>query len=316
MTVRIRGREVPVNIERELDNYPWGRASWTGEKLIACSPFRDERRPSFACSLDTGVWVDSGSLTEEWGKGNFIKLMAYLRNETYEEAEEYLLHEYSTDLIDVETVTLDIELNKGKSAVKTLSMELLNPFAYKHPYLNKRGLTDKTQRAVKIGYDPKTRSIVIPWFDFKGRLVNWKHRSVIDKVFWYYKDGQKIRNHLYGLHLIYRLDRRDEVFVVESEIDALTLWQNGYSAVALGGARLTNKQKDLLIRAGIRRIVIATDNDSAGAKVKESIKKRLGGLIPLSELIYPPNRKDVNDFTESELKNIKTKQINFGFLKE
>jgi len=313
--VLLRGKEVPVDIETELSLYTWNREKWTGDKLIACSPFRDEGNPSFACNLESGVWIDSGSVSDEWGKGNFIKLMAYLRNETYDEAEEYILETYSSDYADVENLKLGLKL-KLRPEIKTfLPMELLQPFAYSHPYLERRGLSAKTQRAVQIGYDPATRSIVIPWVDYKGRLVNWKHRSVKDKIFWYAEHGQRIKNHLYGLWLVVKLKRFDEVFVVESEIDALTLWQNGKSAVAMGGSSLTEEQRRLVLMTGIKRIVIATDNDAAGEKAKQSIIKKLAGFVDLAEIIFPKNRKDINNFSTEELADIKVKPVGFGFLK-
>lgn len=160
----------------------------------------------------------------------------------------------------------------------------------------------------------KTCAIVIPWFDYKGRLVNYKFRSVEDKRFWYAKHGQRIGNHLYGLHLVYKLDRREKVFIVESEIDALTLWQNGMAALALGGANLSKEQRRLILQAGIKNLVIATDNDKAGELVKRSIVEQLAGYIGLYEIIFPPGRKDINEFTEEELNNIQEKiiRLNLG----
>lgn len=315
MGVRIRGRELQVDIEAELRQYNWYRAKWLADKLIACSPFRDEKTPSFACSLEEGIWVDSGSLSDDWKKGNFPKLLAFLRNESYEEAEEYLIETYAPENWDVETLKINMKLELGKKEKPFPSPDLLKPFAYVHPYLNNRGLTDKTQAAVQIGYDPATRSVVIPWFDYKGRLISWKHRSVQDKRFWYYAEGQRIKNHLYGLNLVYRLKRFEEVFIVESEIDALTLWQNGRAAVAMGGASLTKEQKKLILQAGIKRLVLATDNDGAGQKAKESIIQKLAGYVELAELQFPAGRKDINDFTEAELKNLNVKPVKYGFLK-
>ena len=302
MGVKIHGREIQVDIERELRQYDWRRTKWSVDKLIACSPFRDEKTPSFACSLETGVFVDSGSITTEWGKGNFVKLLAFLRNESYDEAQEYLIQEYAPENWNVAGLELTLKLTLDAKDKIFLSNDLLKPFAYTHPYLNKRGLNDKTQGAVRIGYDPATRSVVIPWFDFKGRLISRKHRSVQDKCFWYCSGGQRIRNHLYGLHLVYRLKRFDEVYIVESEIDAFTLWQNGKAAVAMGGSSLTAQQKRLILQAGIKCLVIATDNDGAGQKAADGIIAKLSGFVDLGELIFPKGRKDINEFNQDELK--------------
>lgn len=313
MGVVIRGRELQVDVKAEISLYPWYRAKWLEDRVIACSPFRDDKNPSFAVFLANGVWVDSGALTEDWQKGNLIRLLSFLRNETYEETEEYLISEYAPERWDVDDLKLDIHL-KEEVTYRPLSMDLLEPFKYAHPYLERRGITKKTQRAVKIGYDPASKSIVIPWFDRHGNLVTWKQRSVVDKIFWYYAEGQPIRRHLYGLDLVYRLNRKEEVFITEGEIDALTLWQSGRPAIALGGATLSEVQKRLIIQSGIKKIIVATDNDTVGERVKSSLINRLSGYVKIAEVVFPSHTKDINDFRPEELKTLAYKEVGLRIL--
>ncbi len=311
--IRVRGHNLNVDIESELQKYNWRHARWKPNKLIACSPFRFERKPSFACSLETGVWIDSGNEDDpEWFKGNFIKLLSYLQGVTYVQAEEYLLRNYSPEYSDLDELELKINLQSGQETSRIFFQpEDLEPYQYKHPYLTRRGISEKVQRAVKIGYDPKTKAVVIPWFDRFGRIVNIKFRSVKNKVFWYAADGQPIENHLYLLDLVYRLDR-DPVYIVEGEIDALTLWQTGRAAVALGQGSLTRNQTKLLIKCPAKMLIIATDNDKAGQRIKQEIIYRLAGFKYIKELVFPPGRKDVNEFTEEELKNLASRPVNLA----
>jgi len=79
----INGQEVPVDVQAELEQFEWDKARWTGEKLIACSPFRSDNHPSFYCWLvetekaPTGAWGDSGG-SGEYEKGGFISLLFIL----------------------------------------------------------------------------------------------------------------------------------------------------------------------------------------------------------------------------------------------
>ncbi|MFT4413168.1 toprim domain-containing protein [Fredinandcohnia humi] len=315
--ITIRGYEVDVDVARELNKYDWNRARFAGEKFLACSPFRNERHPSFAVRLDNGVWIDSGSDDEEWRKGNFVKLLAWLRNETYEETEDYLLVEYrSLDFKNVDELELNLNLSlEEEKKFLPLNSDVLKPYLFRHSYLGKeRGIEERYQRAFRVGYCKQSRAITFPWFDKNGSLINIKFRSVKDKRFWYYAGGQPIKKHLYGLHIVYKTNSK-RVFVVESEIDCITLWQNQIPAIALGGANLTKRQRELILQSPIETVVIATDNDKAGKKIAKSIIQELNGLLELEEIILPEYAKDVNDLSSDEIMSIvdKTRSIGLNF---
>lgn len=312
MTVRIKGMELPVDIKAEIEDYPWKRPTWKGDRLIACSPFRDERHPSFAVNLENGTFIDSGNDNEEWRKGNFVKLLSWLRGESYEESEEYLISLYSPqfgDLDKLELPNIDDWLGEERNK-KIFDRSELKPFLYKHPYLERRGIPFNIQRAFDIGYDPTTKSIVIPWHDWKGNIVSWKHRHVHNKIFWYVKGGQPIRNHLYGIHWVCR-KKAESVWIVEAEIDALTLWSKGIPAIAIGTSYLSKEKRELILKTGIKELVVATDNDKDGRKAKRSIVKGLGGFVNLKEVDWESLDeyfKDVND-ARDKIKELVVKDI-------
>ncbi|WP_042338029.1 toprim domain-containing protein [Bacillus andreraoultii] len=315
--IKVRGMDLPVNVKAELEDFPWKHSSWRGGKLIACSPFRDESRPSFAVNLETGVYIDSGLDDEDWRKGNFVKLLSWLRNEPYEDTEEYLIDLYSPqfgDLDKLELPNIDDWIAEDRNR-KIFDKSELKPYLYKHPYLERRGIPFKVQRAFDVGYDPETKSVVIPWHDWKGNVVSWKHRHVHSKVFWYVKGGQPIRNHLYGIHWVVRKNKK-RVWIVEAEIDALTLWSKGIAAVAIGSSYLSEAKRDLILKTGIEEIVIATDNDKDGRKAKRSIIKRLSGFVDLQEIIWDGFERYYKDINEArnELDNVTIKDVDlFGW---
>lgn len=296
--IRIRGLEVPVNVKAEIEPFDWYRPKWKEERLIACSPFRDETSPSFAVNLENGTWIDSGG-EGDFYKGNFVKLYAYLNNISYEEAEDDLIMSYSPNYGEVDKLELSFDdLIEKDTGGQVFDRNDLRPFAYHHPYLNRRGIPTNVQQAFNVGYDPETESVVLVWHDLNGNIVNWKHRSVKSKAFWYVKDGQPIRKHLYGIEWVVKRGYKD-IWVVESEIDALTLWSQGIPSVAIGTSYLSKEKRDLILKAGIESLTIATDNDRQGAKAKRSIVSKLGGRLTLYEIEWGDSQyKDVNEARE------------------
>ena len=302
--VKVRGHDVEVDIERELKLYEWKNDQIRGNKFQACSPFRSDRHPSFAVNLDSGVWIDSGSSSDEWRKGSFVRLLSFLRGEQTEDTEDYLIAEYGVDLTDTEALTLDMNLAlDAKPERIVLDDSILRPLWFRHPYLAGRGVTEEVQRLYHVGYDRERRGVAMPWRDRAGRLVNVKYRSVDDKRFWYQSGGDRIRNHVYGMHIVVR-NRETSVVVVESEIDAMYVRSCGFPAVALGGANLTDEQRTILLRSPITSLLVATDNDAAGDRVAEYIAQSVGGYMDIARLRLPPDAKDVNNITREYLQGL------------
>lgn len=293
--IRVKELELPIDVKAEIEEFDWHKPNWKGDRLIACSPFREESTPSFAVNFENGTWIDSGG-DGEFRKGNFVKLYSFLHGMTYEEAEDALIASYSPNFGEIDRLELsfeDWEIEKESKVIFDRSE--LKPYLFKHPYLERRGIPFNVQRAFDVGYHPETKSVVLVWHDMNGNIVNWKHRNVHNKLFWYKKGGQPIRNHLYGIHWVVRKAART-VWVVESEIDALTLWSQGKAAVAIGTSYLSNEKRDLLLKAGVEKIVIATDNDNQGEKAKRSIIAKLGGRIVLGEVVWDECPfKDINE---------------------
>lgn len=294
--------ELPVDVLEELNYYDWNRANVKADEMIACSPFRDERSPSFSINLETGLFIDFGS-DDLFSRGNLITLLSYLRNETHVEVEDYLLDKYGIDLSDVDKLELNFDLNFDVKVDVNIDIETYKKYAYRSPYLATRGITEKIQKAFKIGYDKQNKAVAFPWFDTKGNIVNIKFRSTKSKKFFYYPQGQPIRNHIYGMHFVYRLDLK-KVYIVESEIDALYLWSNGIPAIALGGSNISDKQKQLIMRSPIETLVLATDNDKVGKEIRKKIKEAFLGIKDLREVNFPESVKDVNELKPEQLKSL------------
>src|SRR5690625_3238030 len=206
MTIlNICGHSVQIDIESELREYGFGHnARWTPDKLIASSPFRDDNAPSFFVNLTgeyAGTWGDSGSIDEQYSRGNFVALIAHLRGETYDEAEEYLLEKYGAlyEIKPDEPIRVaSPKLSERRAVINVLPADLVTQAI--SPYLLSRGISEEAQRKFAVGYGEDIPGYTaIPWHDTNGRLANVKYRSTSGKKFFYAKDATPVSSLVYGL---------------------------------------------------------------------------------------------------------------------
>jgi len=279
-SIKVRGQTVEVDIRAELEQFTWVRPNWSSDKLIAASPFRYDKTPSFFVLLEphgdypAGTWADSGAYDSEWASGNFVKLLSFLRNETYEETEEYLAGEYGWQDETGGTVTLKpINLRIQRSR-QSLNTNIMTKYTEDYTYLKNRGISKETQRQMGVLYDREKKAAVLPWRLANGSLANVKYRKTFGKAFWYERGGWPIREMVYGIE-----NAQPTTVICEAEIDALSWVQAGYSAVAVGGASFNEWKRDLILRSPIEDLVIATDNDKAGGKLRREIESMMRGHV-------------------------------------
>ncbi len=318
--MKIRNHEIEIDVAEEIEGFDWQKAETHGDEYKACSPFRDERNPSFYINLETGLWVDHGASEDYWKKGNLISLLSFLQNVTYEEIEDYLLEKYNVVITDVEEKELKINIQLGEAPPKVFTREELAPYLYRNKtYLLNRGVSEETQKKFVVGYDRTSKAIALLWLDsITGKVVNVKFRSIKGKQFYYIRGGQPVSNHVFGLYQAIKAGAK-KLYIVESEIDALYLWSNGIPASALGGSNLSPMQKRRLLLSGIESFVIATDNDGAGERIKEALKQELNGQAEVLEVALPEYANDINDVKQEDIKKVTdseepvTLQMNLSF---
>jgi DNA primase len=292
-TIKIRSHSVDIDVRTEIEQFNWTRPKWSSDKLIAASPFRYDKSPSFFVNFTgeyAGCFGDSGAYDQEWASGNFVKLLSFLRNESYEETEEYLLGEYGihsdgTDSVKLNTVNLRIQRNR-----QPLKADILAKYTEDYTYLKNRGISERVQRQMGVLYDRESRAAVIPWMSAKNNLANVKFRTVYGKTFWYHKGGRPIRE------LVYGIERAEATTVIcEAEIDALSWHTAGVSAIAVGGASFNGWKRDLILRSQIETLVIATDNDKAGGKLRNEIETAMKGHVRVRQAYVRSDCKDANE---------------------
>lgn len=287
-----------------IDAHDWRNVQPNSRgRLNASSPFglRVDKTPSFSVIIDPkrddfGCWRDWGESNPEFAKGGPIKLYAFLRNITYEEAREELM---TGGIAENGTPKLRIKLVPPGPPPKPQPIDVSAHEVAEVPYLTGRGIDPEVQRAFDCGYDNDKNAVVMPWHAPDGTIINAKWRATWSKAFWYAKGGAPVRNMIYGIHLVYR-QRTPRVVIVESETDAMYLWSCGIPAVAVGGSTFTDAQAEMLRMSPVEELVIGTDNDAAGEKLREEIAAKMRGYCGLYDARWPNGAKDANEVRDEE----------------
>lgn len=271
MLVWCGSQRLDIDLEDELKEFHWERERWTDEKLTACSPFRYDKSPSFFVNLTdigtleiAGTWKDSGGGTS----GGFVELLAHLQDTDYSSALEYLIEKYAPVAYEEDT-----KLHPWKDTKEFKPLyHLSNLFS---GYLKERGISSKIQSQFNISV--VNNSVAFHWCNPRGEVMAIKYRDIKSKIFSYEEGGYRINQCLFGIDQVYS-SKASNLWICEAEIDALTVWENGYAAVALGGSSISDRQAEMILQSGVQRVVIASDNDKAGKELSKKIKKKLYSL--------------------------------------
>lgn len=279
----------------------------SGDNIMITCPFHkngQERRPSAGIEKNSGVF--------HCFTCNTIKSLSEFISNCFGYDDygvfgiQWLAKNFSTVSVEERKgVQLDFTRNTdtcGDVHSVFVSDEELNRYRYYHPYMYKRKLTNEVIEIFDIGYDKETDCITFPVRDVDGNTLFIARRSVKTKYFNYPSGAEKP---LYGLYEIYKTAHEfpKEIIVCESMLDALSFWTIGKYAVALNGLG-SSKQYEELSNLQCRKLILATDNDEAGMTARLRIRNHVKNKI-ITEYLFPPNRKDANECTSDELKNLK-----------
>ena len=277
-----------------------------GDDLMVCCPYHkqgQERRPSAGIRKSDGLFHclacgETHSLPEMISHclGYKDALNGY----------RWLITNFATTEVQ-ERGHITVSFNRGLNAPihtvssPTVSEDELDNLRYTHPYMYARGLTDKVIEYFDIGYDKTTDSITFPVRDKNGDCMFVARRSVKTK---YFDLPKKIEKPLYGMYELSREKVVDKVYVCEGLFDCLRLWCNGKFAVAGFGCLFSNYQVKQLQDLPCRTIVLALDNDDAGWKANERLRKLVTNKL-IKEVVLPNGRKDIGECTDEEINKLK-----------
>lgn len=197
-------------------------------------------------------------------------------------------------------------------------------------YLTNRGISKELQKRMRIGFDPQWQNpknpkapqipaLIIPTYGNSAYTAR-DMRENIGKSDRYRKAGKP---HLYNTFALY--SDSNPVFVVEGEIDALSIMELGFKAVAIGSTDYRNLLIEEItennqLKANIPLLILALDNDNAGANATNDLCKKLQELgadyhLPKSSEIYG-DYKDANDCLTSDREQFKARLTRLNKSKE
>lgn len=169
-------------------------------------------------------------------------------------------------------------------------------------YMKKRGFSEKTLTRVgaKLTYN-NSYPIIFPVLDngeFKGYVCRTTDKEIEKKRKYLYNEGFSRATTVVGNY------HSSTVIVVEGYMDMLKLIQFGETnAVALFGWKATSNQIEKLKKAGITKIICATDNDECGIKGY----KYLQHYFQTKRFAFPKQVKDIGEMTIEMYKECKSK---------
>lgn len=166
------------------------------------------------------------------------------------------------------------------------------------PFFQKRGISVKTATEFRLGYNTEKDTAVIPVFDKFGVCRMFIQRGISRKMFLNTAGATK-DTLLFGIDKIYKfydsVVELGEVWIVESAIDAMLLWQQGIPALATMQAATSEHAIAIINKLPVSKIVIATDNDSAGHKAVPEYMRLLDSKFTLYRPKFIFNTKDIGD---------------------
>jgi replicative DNA helicase len=182
-------------------------------------------------------------------------------------------------------------------------------------YPAKRGLSEELCKNFMIGYDPHYTESTggTPW---KALIIPTGPQTYIARN----TDPEADSSNRYRKHGESRLlneealDRADKpIFIVEGEIDALSIIEAGGEAIGLGSTSNINKFLKTLQERQKRKqqtenfFVLLLDNDETGQKATEYLQAGLESLsLPYFSTSLPDVCKDANDLLKADKKALET----------
>ena len=230
-------------------------ARWLGIEVLsgkAKCPFHNDQTPSM--SFKEGRFKCFGCDAS----GDAIDLVARLKNVSATEAAQKItevFHIHNSAPVQKKPAAINHE------PISRYIDQCIEDFAVApaaQMYLQSRGFTGESMLAFRFGFDPKRNAIVIP---YGTKSEYYTSRSISDKRFF------KPRSEDAGPEPLFyeeSLDQDAPVFVVESAFCALSIMQEGCSAVATCGTGTRKLIDALKARENVPPVIVCMDRDSAG----------------------------------------------------
>lgn len=250
-------------------------------------PFHNEKTPSFTVSPAKQIYKCFGC----GRNGDAITFLIDHEKISYIDAIKKLAGKIGIEIEEHEKKSI----TKPLPRLEKLSSKALEWFEKERKISNNTLLRFKVTEATEYmpALEKEVPAICFNYYR-KDELVNIKFRGP-KKSFKLSKNAELI---FYNLDA---LEQQDECFIVEGEIDCLTMHECGiYNAVSVPNGAAKGQQKLEYLDncfhyfTQMKRIILAVDNDETGMILREELARRLG-YERCYQVTYPAGCKDVND---------------------
>lgn len=252
-------------------------------------PFHKEKTPSFSVKREDNIFKCFGC----GESGDAITFVAKLKGIEPIEAARELAEKYH---IEVE------ERKTGKAATITEYLKRCQGDIGKTDYFEKRGLNRATIRKFCLGYDAYHNSAVIP---YSSKMTYYQTRSIAEKAFFKPKTEDAGAEPVFNINGL-KLRTKEPIFVVESPICAMSVYQSGGNAIATCGTGGWKKVVDeVKKKKPLGGFILCFDNDEPGKKASAAMYNELVGLgVQVIEYNIAGECKDPNELLMSNHKKL------------
>jgi hypothetical protein len=269
---------------------------------------KQDNSPSWWINLDTGqhICFSCGY------KGNLAQLVCDVNefyHKTWDNKYSYDYDTARTWLSEISSIPIEKLLEMVKSlpnriepVPKPLEMSEARLAVFTEPpveALAKRGVTPEAAAKYGVLWDNGKATWILPLREpHFSRLMGWQEKGTLNRTFFNRPAGLQKSKTLFGIE-----NQNDNVtYVVESPLDCLRFHTAGFpGAVAICGATPSEEQVKLLRYS--EKIVCAFDNDKAGNKASEEMRKfaRKYGMNLFFFNYGSSGVKDPGDMTDEQI---------------
>lgn len=250
---------------------------WDDRNLKGCCPVHMEKTPSF-------TWFKKGNYFKCFGCGHNMDIMDYYinhRNMSFIEATKELFRETHTsyDFNDYEQFGKKKVFTKENKPYVHPEVETNTDRSKVESYIKTRGISTATLDARGIKQDSKG-NIVFEYKNQYGKLMTVKYRpsrkvSKGENKTWC-QSGKDTAPVLFGMD---KIDITKPLLICEGEIDSLACIESGFSnvvSVPFGAGNFHWIEYNWEWLDQFEKIIIWSDNDDAGEKMRSEVVPRLG----------------------------------------
>lgn len=199
-----------------------------------------------------------------------------------------------------EPIVFNFETDKKEEVIEYVDPQELQKYNYIHEYMYERKLTDYVVSYFNVGYDPQDYALTFPIKNKEGNILFIQRRYVPYEPNGYkrfHNDSGKSKKTCYGLYEVWNnlelLKQVGKLYVVESPIDALTMWTWGLPCIGTLQAIPTGEQLKLIDELPVNELVSAHDNDEAGVRGANRLRQKSTKLV--KRYLFPNGYKDINE---------------------